>query len=113
MARFERWICTFPTHLFTSITDDSLVCSMHLLQNCSFWVLPLYLNDHGSSRYANYTVGKVSFIAFERAFDLQERARNHYAMLKHIFGYLRISPLFGVLRLDWRTLMGRGDTSTG
>ncbi|EDR11986.1 uncharacterized protein LACBIDRAFT_324314 [Laccaria bicolor S238N-H82] len=78
-----------------------------------FWVSPLYLDNHGSSRYANYTVGKASFVAFERVFDLQERARNHYAMLKHIFGYLRISPLFGVLRLDWRTLMGRGDTSTG
>ena len=92
--------------------DKNLVCSIHFTPELQFWVFPLYLNDHNSSQYANYIVRKALFIAFERVFDRRERARNHYAMLKCSFGYLRISPLFWVIRLDWRTLIGKGGTST-
>jgi len=49
---------------------------------------------------------RALFIAFEHIFDRPKRARNHYAMLKCSFGYLRISPLFWAIRFGWRTHIG-------
>jgi len=79
---------------------------MHFTPELRLLVFPLYLHDDGSSRYANYIVGKALFIAFERVFDRPKRARNHYAMLKCSFGYLIISPLFWAIRFGWRTHIG-------
>ncbi|EDR02000.1 uncharacterized protein LACBIDRAFT_332760 [Laccaria bicolor S238N-H82] len=69
LAKRPRIGCASPSSAWydqdehvSSVLGEILVAPFVLC----FWVLPLYLDNHGSSRYANYTVGKASFESYER-----------------------------------------------